>query len=101
MFAAVILKQSKEKIVVPIKWIAGLDIVQIFNRGISHTKCHLIFHSMNRDEEPNFTAEMKQKFDGEGSFCYEGKVLHVWGELIEIDGWEKINEFCFYVIRYV
>lgn len=79
MFAAVILKQSKEKIVVPMKWISGLDIVQIFNCGISHTKTHLIFYSKNRDDEPNFLAEKKDEFDEDGAFCYDGKVLHVWG----------------------
>lgn len=79
MFAAVILKQSKEKIVVPLKQIAGLDIVQIFNCGISHTKIHLIFYSTDRDEEPNFSADKKEVFDDSGCFCYDGKVLHIWG----------------------
>lgn len=78
-FAAVILKHSKKKVVVPIKWVGSLDLLQIFNIGVSHTKDHNIFYSPNPNDEPNFAAEIKQSFDENASFCYDGKVLHIWG----------------------
>lgn len=81
LFAAVILKHSREKLVVPIKWVGNLDVLQIFNIGISHTKDHLVYFSKKLSEEPDFTAEKRQYFDEDGSFCYDGKVLHIWGKI--------------------
>lgn len=83
-FAAVILKNSKMKVVVPLKWIGNLDLLQILNIGVRPTKDHLIFYSKNRNDEPNFAAEVKENFDEDGAFCYDGKVLHIWGKLQRI-----------------
>lgn len=85
-FAAVILKNSRKKLVVPIKWVGNLDLLQILNIGLSHTKDHVIFYSKNRSDEPNFAAEVKEHFDEDAdeAFCYDGKVLHIWGELFKL-----------------
>lgn len=80
MHASIILKESKVKLVIPIKWIESLDIVQVMNIGIRHTKDHVIFYSSNESIEADFTAQMRTVFDETAPARYIGKVLSIWGK---------------------
>lgn len=80
MFAVVLLKESKTKLVIPISWIYSLDIVQIFNRGVSHTKNHKIFYYKDKKTEPNFRLPIRIIFDENVHACYIAKILHGLGK---------------------
>lgn len=80
MFAAIILIESKEKLVIPSKWIYSLDIVQVFNIGISHTKTHKIFYSPNLNDEPDFKASLEREFTIQRKCCYEAKIYRFFGK---------------------
>lgn len=85
MYALVILlTEPKQLTVVPMSWFSSLDIVQIFNRGVSHTKKHRLFFSPNQNDEPNFKLPVQNHFDQDMAANYEGKVLSVWGNLLII-----------------
>lgn len=80
MFAVVILTQSKVKLVIPIKWVSSLDIIQIFNYGVSHTKDHLIFYSSVDDDDPDFGTEKKREFVMNDIGCYDARIMSIWGK---------------------
>lgn len=81
MFAIVILlTEPKRLAVVPMSWFPSLDIVQIFNRGVSRTKNHRLFYSPNREDEPDFTLPVQRNFHQDIRASYEGKILSAWGE---------------------
>lgn len=80
MFVAVILADSKTKLVIPISWIYSLDIVQIFNRGVSHSKNHKIFYHKNKNTEPNFRLRVRNIFDENVHACYHAKILNGFGK---------------------
>lgn len=79
MFATVILTASHVRLVIPLKYILSLDIVQIYNRGISRTKDHIIYFSSDHTEEPNFRLPLKIEFDANVPACYWAKILNIFG----------------------
>lgn len=79
MFASVLLSESRQKIVIPMKWILSVDIVQVFNYGVSHTKDHIIYYSQNLDDEPNFRLKVEDVFEFKEG-CYEARILHAHGK---------------------
>lgn len=79
MFATVILTASHVRLVIPLKHILSLDIVQIYNRGNSRTKNHIIYFSPDDSEEPNFRLPLRTEFDQNIPACYWAKVLNIFG----------------------
>lgn len=82
MFACIVLENSKQKLVIPLKWIYSIDITQIMNYGISHTKQHVVFYCNDPDEEPNFRLPIQNDFDENQNACYYARVLHIFGEFL-------------------
>lgn len=81
MYAIVILlTEQKQLTVVPMSWFPSLDIIQIFNKGVSKTKSHRLFFSPNSNDEPNFKLPIPKKFQPDICANYEGKILSVWGK---------------------
>lgn len=80
MFAVVVLLHSRKKLIVPISWIKSLDITQIFNYGISHTKNHTVFYAPE-NTEPDFSLDIKENFDEIASGLYISRIRHIWGKL--------------------
>lgn len=66
---------------IPITWVHSLDIVQVFKRGISNTKNHLIYYSKNKNDDPNFKLPVRGTFDDTADFgCYHAKIREVAGK---------------------
>lgn len=66
---------------IPMAWVYSLDIAQVFNRGISHTKNHLIFYSKNKDDDPDFKLPVRDFFDDTVDFgCYYAKIRECAGK---------------------
>lgn len=101
MFATVILLESLERLVIPIKYVLSLDILQIYNRGISRTKKHIIYYSPDDDDEPNFQLAIKDDFEENVPACYKARILNVFGKLWLSELAEKIRlRHIFYFSRY-
>lgn len=64
---------------IPFTWIHSIDIVQVFNRGISHTKKHLIYYSEDKSDEPNFKLPVRDIFDENNGGCYYAYILYSAG----------------------
>lgn len=77
MFFVVKLKKSKNKILIPSKWIKDLKVVELLNYGIQYQKKKVctIFYSNNFDAEPDFKMPIIDVFDAKSSGCYEGSIL--------------------------
>lgn len=82
MFATVILVESQERLVIPLKYILSLDIVQIYNRGISRTKRHVIYFYIDDTDEPNFRLPIRNDFNQNEPACYYTHILNVFGKII-------------------
>lgn len=91
MFVTVILVDSLERLVIPVKYILSLDIVQIYNRGISRTKKHIIYFSNDDTDEPNFHLPIRSEFDANRPACYYANILNVFGKFIQINRWQIIR----------
>lgn len=81
MFATIILAESHERLVIPLKYILSLDVVQIYNRGISRTKKHIIYYSNDDSDEPNFRLPIRSDFNDNEPACYYAHILNVFGKL--------------------
>lgn len=56
-------------------WVHSLDIVQIFNRGISNSKNHLVYYSQDKNDDPNFKLPIRDFFDeNDQRGCYYAKI---------------------------
>lgn len=89
MYAVALLHtQPKQHKVLPLSWFASLDVVQIFNIGISYTKLHRVFYSPDLKDDPNFKLELSEVFAEDLKANYMSTVRSVWGNekiFIQID----------------
>lgn len=70
---SILLTRPKHLVVIPLSWIASLDIVQIFNIGISKTKKHRLFYSSELAVEPSFKMNIEYFFMPDNRANYWGK----------------------------
>lgn len=87
MFFLVILKNSKEKVIVPVKWIQNLDTTKLFNYGIVYMKkkvYKIYFSNKMLHDEPDFQTTILDRIDLSQPACYETKIVQCFGKLIEI-----------------
>lgn len=69
---------SKEKFLVPIKWIKGLNMVDLLNDGIIYQKRKIFkIYFSKRDEEPNFNAPILEALDRTREACYIAKMVGI------------------------
>lgn len=80
MYVTVILLHSRVRVVIPVKYIFSLDIVQVYNRGISRNKDHIVYYSSDDSDEPNFRLPIKKEFDPFEPACYEARILNTFGK---------------------
>lgn len=82
MYVTAILIHSRNRVVIPVKYIFSIDIVQIYNRGMSRNKDHIIYYSNDDSDEPNFRLPIKSEFDPIVPACYKARVLNIFGMYI-------------------
>lgn len=83
MWFSVLLKgpDGNVKKEIPSSWVYSLDIVQIFKRGISRTKNHLIYYAKNKNEEPNFKLPIQNVYNETHEHgMYNAKIRDVGGK---------------------
>lgn len=74
MYVAVILTtEPLKKVIIPIQWFQSVDVVQVFNTGVSKTKLHKVFFCGDIKEDPNFRLPIEKKFVDRPA-CYQAKV---------------------------
>lgn len=81
MFVAIILTESKVKVVIPISWFASIDIVQIFNIGKVRGKVH-----------KNFRLPLRSEFDEDVRACYNTNIFYGFGK------WKKCANEVYFVV---
>lgn len=82
MWLAVLLRggNGNVKKEIPFSWVHSVDVVQIFNRGISHVKNHLIYYSEDITEDPNFKLPVQDFFEENVERgCYHAKIRYCAG----------------------
>lgn len=82
MWSAVLLHGSSGNIKkkIPFAWVHSVDVVQIFNRGVSRTKNHLIYFSENKLEDPDFKLPVQHIFEENNEpGCYYAKIRYCAG----------------------
>lgn len=82
MYFLVSIKQSHEKVILPIKWIKNLNLTKLLNKGLVFIKKHnfKVFISLNCvNEEPDFQLAILEKIDFLRPACYISKVLKCFG----------------------
>lgn len=74
-------------------WVYSLDIVQVFKRGISNTKNHLILYSKNKNDDPYFKLPVRDFFDDAADFgCYYAKIRECAGKFSQCVQQENVNK---------
>lgn len=95
MWFAVILRGANGNVKkeIPFTWVYSLDIVQVFKRGISNTKNHLIYYSKIKNDDPDFKLPIRDIFDDNDEFgCYYAKIR-------EPAGMNYLTLFCIYILN--
>lgn len=82
MYVTVILIESRYRVVIPVKYIFSIDIVQIYNRGMSRNKNHIIYYSNDDSDEPNFRLPIRNYFDPNVPACCKARILNIFGKYI-------------------
>lgn len=81
LFLVVILKPSREKIIIPKKWCENVNLISAFNNGGNRqNKLRKIFFSPNEMKNANFNIEVEEAFDSNADCCYKGYVLYGTGK---------------------
>lgn len=83
MFFVVVLQSSKEKVIVPAKWIQGFDSTKLFNYGIRYIKRkpYKIYFSQNMwHDEPDFQIAILDRIDFSQPACYRAKIVQQFGK---------------------
>lgn len=87
MFFVVTVKQSREKAIVPKKWIQNLNMTNLLNYGIAYLKKreYKFYFPCNTaiDEEPDFQAPILERIDVSRSACYKARILKCSGKKIQ------------------
>lgn len=84
MFFIVNLKTSnQDTIIVPMKWILGLQIVKLLNYGRPiHRKAGvLVYYSRDFHEEPNFEKIASKDFHPYASACYHAVIVKAFRKI--------------------
>lgn len=78
----VILVESKEKIIIPLKWVhnESSDLSWIINWGIKRSRDRKIFFSNNENDEPNFGLAMRAKLCYTEAACYKARIIKSFGK---------------------
>lgn len=87
MFFIVNLKTSnKETIIVPMKWVQGLQIVKLLNYGrpIYRKSGVLVYYSKDFDEEPNFKKIASKDFQPHEPACYHAGIVKAFRKILFI-----------------
>lgn len=79
---AVILKISRKRILVPVKWIKEIDYERVFNHGVNPSDDFTIFFSPQPEKKPNFDAPVLDVFSPDEDACYEARVFRGFGKCI-------------------
>lgn len=79
MPSVVLLKHSREVIIVRSAWFQGSGRADVINAGIQPGKEVRIFFSPDRTEKPNFELQTLLVFNGDIAGCYDGYVLDHFG----------------------
>lgn len=86
MFFIILIKTFKKKVIVPSKWVKGLnvDLIKLFNYGKIYNKhkTYTVFISNNHDDEPNFEMGISAVFDTNLPACYEATLSWAFGKKI-------------------
>lgn len=73
LYLAVVLKHSREKIIVPETWCDELNLTFAFNNGGNRqSKMRKIFFSPDENKRANFNIDIKENFTTEEDACYYG-----------------------------
>lgn len=83
MYFLVEIRNSKERIKVPLKWIQNLDLSMIFNYGVRYQKniIYTIFACADKSAEPDFRLTKLNRLDLQRPACYQAKILKCSGIL--------------------
>lgn len=82
MYFLVSTKKSREKIIVPKKWIQGLDFTKLLNNGVAFFKKddYKVFFSLNTMEgEPDFQSVILENVDQLRPACYMTTLFKCFG----------------------
>lgn len=82
MFAAVYIKSSNVRLVVPIKWIHPIDIANEAKFGVNAAQTHIVYYSRDNAADADFGTLVKTEFDDSISGCYYGYINAYFGELM-------------------
>lgn len=79
MYHSVLLVPSKQKLVLPTKWVNSIDVVQACNVGVSKTKYHKVFYYKDVSVQPDFELPIRVEFDENIPACYYAQIKSTTG----------------------
>lgn len=84
MYFLVKIQGSNERIVVPLKWIKGLEMTTLFNYGVSYVKKKIftVFIFADQSVEPDFALNTFANLNIERPACYKAKILECCGRYL-------------------
>lgn len=84
MFFLIKLKETKQKTIIPLKWIKNFDVTMFFNYGMPYhkKKKYIIFFSNDLNDDPDFNAPLKNTLDGFVKGCYEASLIKHFSKFV-------------------
>lgn len=86
IFVAVVLVDVKPKkiVAIPGKWIEGLNLTRVLNRGSQPQAEKTIFYSNDISRTPNFQLPQRAVFDKHVDACYKAMIKRGYSKLTYI-----------------
>lgn len=78
-FVALLHTQPRRLTILPMSWVASLDVVQIWNIGVSQTKKHRVFYSPDLHDEPDFKLDLSEVFAENSKANHLATIRSTWG----------------------
>lgn len=70
---------ENKRIIVPIKWIEGVDEVSVFNGCLQQGQVRRVFYSDDESKHADFQLPTRDKFDVTDG-CYRVRLLQILGK---------------------
>lgn len=93
MYFVAYIPSCKKRVVIPIHWVCGVNMISACNSGINRNKVYLIFFSPNIADSEDFLKPISQHFNEHNRACYFAKLLKCYGKYYYKVHFISVNEF--------
>lgn len=80
LYFVAFLNDHNKNVLIPDFWCDGFDLAKSINESLNRNENHLIFHSPNIKNDPDFTLPVRPTLDLNIDGCYFGKIVRAFSK---------------------